>query len=69
MGQGTHILNVNVLNIIHVRNRLGQHTLVNQRMMIGKKKLKKPDTAGGNTPDAMANVLGDASAHESSKGT
>jgi len=38
-------------------------------MIIGKKKVKKPDTAGGNTPDAIANVLGDASAHESRKGT
>jgi hypothetical protein len=38
-------------------------------MIIGKKKLKKPDTAGGNTPDAMANVLGDAWAHDSKNGT
>jgi hypothetical protein len=38
-------------------------------MMIGKKKLKSPDTAGGSTPDASANVLGDASNHVSRKGT
>ena len=37
--------------------------------MIGKKKLKKPETAGGRTPDAMANVFGEASAHDSKKGT
>jgi len=38
-------------------------------MMIGKKKLKKPETAGGRTPDAMANVFGDAEDHDSKKGT
>lgn len=38
-------------------------------MMIGKKKLKNPDTAGGSTPDTTAKVLGDAWDHDARKGT
>lgn len=47
-------------------NRL---TWVNQRMMIGRKNPKRPETAGGKTPEMNAKVWGDASDHSSRKGT
>ena len=34
-------------------------TLVNQRMMMGRKKLKTPEMDAGNTPDTMANEDGE----------
>ena len=40
-----------------------------QRTMMGIKKLKKPETAGGSTPDTMAKEAGEAVAHFWMKGT
>ena len=45
------------------------HTFVNQRMMIGRKKPKKPEIAGGKTPEMNAKENGEDLAHESRKGT
>ena len=44
-------------------------TLVNQRMMIGKKKLKSPEMDGGRTPDSTAKEDGEAWYHFCKKGT
>lgn len=46
-----------------------RQTLVNQRMMMGRKKLKSPETAGGNTPDTTANEDEEAWNHFCKKGT
>lgn len=40
-----------------------------QRTMMGMKKLKKPDTAGGRTPETTANEVGEALAQDWIKGT
>jgi hypothetical protein len=39
------------------------------RMMMGKKNPNRPETAGGRTPEAIANEIGDIFDHVSMKGT
>ena len=36
---------------------------------MGMKKLKKPETAGGSTPETTANEMGELLAHDWMKGT
>jgi len=46
-----------------------QHTLVNHRIMIGKKKPKRPETIGGSTPDTKSKLSFDACFHSLKNGT
>lgn len=59
---------VNVFSIKLIRHR-NSLTWVSQRMMIGRKNPKNPETAGGRTPEIKANEAGDAWAHCLKKGT
>ena len=59
----THVFSI---KLIRHRDSL---TWVSQRMMMGRKNPKKPETAGGRTPEMKANEAGDARAHCSRKGT
>lgn len=52
-----------------IGNRDKSFTLVNHRMMTGKKNPKIPEMAGGNTPETKANENSLASNHDCKKGT
>lgn len=44
-------------------------TFMSLRMMIGKKKAKKAETAGGSTPETSVKEAGELSDHEPRKST
>lgn len=67
MRQGAHVLRMWIrLRYGHI---LGVLTWDSHLMMMGKKKPKIPETAGGKTPDKIEKVVSDDDFHFSRKGT